>query len=187
MQAREPPVVKPSPTGPGPPPMPRSSARKWPRQPGAKCWKTSSHRPTAPFSNSPAYDRRRGRTGPPADGDRTQSRCDRSRGACAQQGCRLYPRRPERGCKSRSFPFTRFGTVPAAWSRSATIPSPTPNSAELLARIKLQRASVQSEGAAIPLTPGMAVVADIHTGKRRIVSWLISPLVETASQAAREH
>ena len=90
--------------------------------------------------------------------------------------------------KVEAFPFTRFGTVPG---RVVSISHDSVPDSKLgpsyLARIKLQRASVQSEGAAIPLTPGMAVVADIHTGKRRIVSWLISPLVETASQAAREH
>jgi hemolysin D len=32
----------------------------------------------------------------------------------------------------------------------------------------------------------MGVTADIRTGSRRIISWLISPIMTTVQQAARE-
>ena len=42
------------------------------------------------------------------------------------------------------------------------------------------------EGVEIPLSPGMAVTVEIKTGRRRILEYLFSPLVETASRAMRE-
>jgi hemolysin D len=41
-------------------------------------------------------------------------------------------------------------------------------------------------GGELPLSPGMAVSVEIKTGKRRILEYLFSPLVETASRALRE-
>ena len=42
------------------------------------------------------------------------------------------------------------------------------------------------DGVDIPLSPGMAVTVEIKTGKRRILEYLFSPLVETSSRALRE-
>ena len=42
------------------------------------------------------------------------------------------------------------------------------------------------EDTKIPLTPGMAVTAEIKTGKRRIIEYVFSPLVEITSRAMKE-
>jgi hemolysin D len=55
-----------------------------------------------------------------------------------------------------------------------------------ITRIRLQRGTIIADGKPIPLTAGLGVTADILTGKRRIISWLISPITTTISQAARE-
>jgi hemolysin D len=89
--------------------------------------------------------------------------------------------------KVEAFPFSRFGTVPGRVISIShdSIPDnrlgPT-----YLARIELQRTTIADGTGASPLSPGMAVTADIQTGRRRIISWLISPLVETVSQAGHE-
>jgi hemolysin D len=41
-------------------------------------------------------------------------------------------------------------------------------------------------GQAVPLKPGMAINIEIATGSRRILEYLFSPLVETASEAFKE-
>ena len=51
----------------------------------------------------------------------------------------------------------------------------TPHTTEILA-----------DGRAVPLSPGMAITAEIKTGRRRILEYLLSPFVETASEALRE-
>lgn len=112
--------------------------------------------------------------------------------------------------KIESFPFTRFGTLDATVTRVAhdAIPQPDAQAAEgnslkppksdyfagaqrvqnlyFPATLRAQKASMSVDGAEIPLSPGMAVTVEIKTGKRRILEYLFSPLVETASRAMRE-
>ena len=38
----------------------------------------------------------------------------------------------------------------------------------------------------VPLLPGMQVTAEVLTGSRRVISYVLSPLSETGSQAAHE-
>ncbi|WP_281406144.1 MULTISPECIES: hypothetical protein [unclassified Rhizobium] len=42
------------------------------------------------------------------------------------------------------------------------------------------------EGKSEPLKPGMAVTAEIKTGSRRIIQYLLSPLKEYASESIKE-
>ncbi|WP_206243581.1 HlyD family type I secretion periplasmic adaptor subunit [Novosphingobium terrae] len=89
--------------------------------------------------------------------------------------------------KIEAFPFTRYGSVKGtvlSLSRDA-VPDqklgPT-----YVARIRLARSDIIADGKAVPLSSGMGVTADIRTGSRRIISWLISPIMTTVEQAARE-
>ena len=52
--------------------------------------------------------------------------------------------------------------------------------------ISLSRQSLTIEGAVVPLTPGMSVTAEISTGSRRVLDFVLSPLVELASTAGHE-
>lgn len=42
------------------------------------------------------------------------------------------------------------------------------------------------DGSIVPLSPGMAATTEIKTGKRRILEYLFSPIVEVASQSMQE-
>ena len=42
------------------------------------------------------------------------------------------------------------------------------------------------DGQLMPLKPGMAVTVEIATGRRRILEYVFSPLVETVSRAMKE-
>ncbi len=55
-----------------------------------------------------------------------------------------------------------------------------------IATIELERTSIEANGQTYQLSPGLAVTADIRTGTRSIISYLLSPLQSTISQAARE-
>ena len=52
--------------------------------------------------------------------------------------------------------------------------------------LRSERATIDVSGVPVPLSPGMAVTVEIKTGKRRILEYLFSPLVETAARAMRE-
>jgi len=54
------------------------------------------------------------------------------------------------------------------------------------ARIALDRTQMQIEDKLIDLTPGMAVTAEIKTGSRRIIQYLLSPLLRYKQESLRE-
>ena len=74
---------------------------------------------------------------------------------------------------------------PVSW-RYANVASATTQGAEFSARIRLSRDYLSIEGKQVQLTSGLSAVADIRTGSRAIITWLLSPLQTTASQAGRE-
>lgn len=112
--------------------------------------------------------------------------------------------------KVESFPFTRYGTLDATVTRVAhdSIPEADAQSAEANAAkatksayfggaqrvqnlyypvtLKLDRHSMSVDGRDVALGPGMAVSVEIKTGRRRILEYLFSPIVETASKAMKE-
>src|SRR5262249_11709222 len=54
------------------------------------------------------------------------------------------------------------------------------------ARISLDRTQMQIDGRMVNLSPGMAVTVEIKTGSRRILNYLLSPLLRYQSDALRE-
>jgi len=55
-----------------------------------------------------------------------------------------------------------------------------------LARIALSQDWMMTENGKVSLTPGMAVTAEIQTGERRLISYLLSPLVRHVSESMHE-
>ena len=55
-----------------------------------------------------------------------------------------------------------------------------------MARIALNQDWMMTENGKVQLTPGMAVTAEIQTGERRLISYLLSPLVRHVSESMRE-
>ena len=89
--------------------------------------------------------------------------------------------------KVEAFPFTRYGTIPGrveSLSRDA-VPDPKLG-ATFTARIRLARSVIVVDGRPVGLSAGLDVVADIRTGSRRIISWLLSPVQTSVAQAGRE-
>lgn len=89
--------------------------------------------------------------------------------------------------KLEAFPFTRYGAVPG---RVRWISKDAVQDKDLgfvyVASIILDRAMIDADGRRNALSPGLAVTADIRTGTRRIISYLLSPLQTTVAQAGRE-
>lgn len=89
--------------------------------------------------------------------------------------------------KLEAFPFTRYGTVPG---RIESVSSDAVKDERLgsvyTARVLLGRETLLRDASMVPLTAGMAVTADLQTGRRNILSYLISPIDETRFEAGRE-
>lgn len=53
-------------------------------------------------------------------------------------------------------------------------------------RVRLARSAMNIEGKQVQLAPGMAITVEIKTGKRRIIEYFLSPLIQYASEGLRE-
>ncbi|MCB1392868.1 MAG: hypothetical protein KDJ71_06585 [Nitrobacter sp.] len=75
------------------------------------------------------------------------------------------------------------GPMPGALSDTSE-----PQGQELVyaARISLDRTHMQIDDRNAQLAPGMAVTAEIKTGQRRVIEYLLSPLLRYRHDAARE-
>lgn len=89
--------------------------------------------------------------------------------------------------KVDAFPYTRYGTIDAellSISRDST----TDEQLGLVfpAQIQLNKNNILIDGQTVELTPGMSVVAEIKTDKRRVIDYLFSPIREYQAEALRE-
>jgi len=63
--------------------------------------------------------------------------------------------------------------------------APQPGSA-YIARVSLAQSGVETEDGMQPLEPGMTVTAEIKTGRRRVIEYLLSPLLRYKHEGLRE-
>ena len=84
----------------------------------------------------------------------------------------------------RDAPTDKSSDKPAG----ATASTSEPKGQELTyaARISLDRTQMQIEDKMVNLSPGMAVTAEIKTGSRRIITYLLSPLLKYKQESLRE-
>jgi hemolysin D len=54
------------------------------------------------------------------------------------------------------------------------------------ARVSLDRSAMDVDGRLVSLAPGMAVTVEIKTGTRRVIEYLLSPLLRYKQEALRE-
>lgn len=97
--------------------------------------------------------------------------------------------------KLEAFPFTRYGTLPGRveWISADAMDNDKTSSAKMIdtglvyiVRVSLKRNSVLSGQKQALLSPGMSGTADIRTGKRSIMSYLLSPIDKARLEAGRE-
>jgi len=85
----------------------------------------------------------------------------------------------------RDKPVDKTGTQKSA---GALADSSEPQGQELLyaARVSLDRAQMVIDGKLVNLAPGMAVTVEIKTGQRRVIEYLLSPLLRYRQESLRE-
>lgn len=89
--------------------------------------------------------------------------------------------------KIDAFPFTRYGTI------DGSVTSISRDAVQIdkvglvyTARVHLSRSTIQVENKDIRLSPGMTVTVEIKTGKRRVIEYILSPLIQGVKETARE-
>jgi hemolysin D len=104
--------------------------------------------------------------------------------------------------KLETFPYTRYGTVAAkvtTITADAVMQEPgrsqpdkdgksvsAPGGAVFPATLTLEKNAINVDGKPIRLAPGMNVTAEIKTGKRRVIDYLLSPVQTYAQESMRE-
>jgi hemolysin D len=89
--------------------------------------------------------------------------------------------------KIETFPFTRYGTLPGVVSFVSNDAVPDEKRGLVFqARVKLQKGTLKVDEREVTLTPGMAVSAEISTGKRRVIEFFLDPIRKTVSEGLRE-
>lgn len=89
--------------------------------------------------------------------------------------------------KVDSFPYTKFGTIKGQVLHVSR-DSIKDEALGMVypARVKLATFGMSADGKLIPLSAGMQVAAEIKTGERRIIEYVLSPLQEYQSEALKE-
>ncbi|MER3424729.1 MAG: hemolysin secretion protein D, partial [Nitrospiraceae bacterium] len=88
--------------------------------------------------------------------------------------------------KVETVPFTLYGTIPgrvlsvsddAAPMEKVGLVYPT--------RVSLERSTILVDGKPVTLSPGMVVTVEIKTGQRRVIEYLLSPLLKSVKESLR--
>ncbi len=89
--------------------------------------------------------------------------------------------------KLETFPFTKYGTIKG---RITHVSSDAIQDEKLglgyAARVRLARHTMRVEDKTVNLTSGMAVAVEIKTGKRRVIEYFLSPLMQYSDESLRE-
>lgn len=89
--------------------------------------------------------------------------------------------------KLETFSFTRYGTVPAKLVRvTGDAVNDDKRGAVFPATLRFERNVIDVDGKPIRLAPGMNVTAEVKTGKRRVIDFLLSPIEQATNQSLKE-
>jgi hemolysin D len=89
--------------------------------------------------------------------------------------------------KVETFPFTLYGTIPGRVLTVSDDAAPIEKVGLVYpTRVSMDRGTMQVEGKQVHLTPGMAVTVEIKTGQRRVIEYLLSPLLKSVKESLRE-
>ncbi|MCI1003251.1 HlyD family type I secretion periplasmic adaptor subunit [Herbaspirillum sp. C7C8] len=89
--------------------------------------------------------------------------------------------------KIEAFDYTRYGTVPAT-VRHVSHDAIEDEKRGLIyaSKIVLSRHTLAAEGRTLALAPGMSVTVEIRTGTRRVIEYVLSPLIRHQQESLNE-
>lgn len=97
--------------------------------------------------------------------------------------------RPEQDVEIKidSFPFTKYGTIKGK-VRNISGDAVQDEKLGLIfpSRLTLLDNKIKADGQIVQLKPGMSVTAEIKTGKRRVIEYLLSPVMKYLNESMRE-
>ncbi|WP_343730447.1 HlyD family type I secretion periplasmic adaptor subunit [Duganella sp.] len=89
--------------------------------------------------------------------------------------------------KIDTFDYTKYGTIPAHVSLISRDAIEDEKKGPLYAvKVSIDRAAIPVDGRLLPLSAGMSANVEIKTGERRIIEYLLSPLLQHQHETFRE-
>ncbi|GAB6041681.1 HlyD family type I secretion periplasmic adaptor subunit [Endothiovibrio diazotrophicus] len=89
--------------------------------------------------------------------------------------------------KVDTFPFTKYGTLDATVTTlSGDAVADETRGLIYPARVLLERTTIRVGEKLVELAPGMTVVVEIKTGKRRLIEYFLAPLLKYRDESVRE-
>jgi hemolysin D len=89
--------------------------------------------------------------------------------------------------KVETFQFTKYGTIHAkVTSVSHDAINDERRGLIYLTRVKMDKSTINVDGTTVSLSPGMAVSVEVKTGKRRVIEYFLSPLIQHTKESLRE-
>lgn len=89
--------------------------------------------------------------------------------------------------KVETFPFTKYGTlVGKVVKTSSNAVADEKLGLIYKAQVLLESSIMNINGKPVQLVPGMAVTVEVKTGQRRLIEYVLSPLVQYAQESGRE-
>jgi hemolysin D len=89
--------------------------------------------------------------------------------------------------KIDAFEYTKYGTVPGTVSHVSHDAIEDEKKGLIYAvRVLLDRATLKVEGREMPLSPGMSVNVEIKTGDRRVIEYVLSPVLRHQRESLNE-
>jgi hemolysin D len=89
--------------------------------------------------------------------------------------------------KLETFPYTKYGTVPATVDVvTADAVTDEKRGSYYPATLTLDKRTMNIDGKQVAISPGMNVTAEIKTGERRVIEYLLSPIQRAGSESLRE-
>ena len=89
--------------------------------------------------------------------------------------------------KLETFPYTKYGTVKAKVDMvTADAVTDEKKGSYYPATLTLAVKDMNIDGKRVPISPGMNITAEIKTGQRRVIEYLLSPIQRAGSESLRE-
>jgi hemolysin D len=89
--------------------------------------------------------------------------------------------------KVNTFNFTKYGIIDAeVLDVTADAVADEVKGLVYKLRLKLKKSRMQIDGRTVDLLPGMTVSAEVKTGKRRLIEYVMSPLLRKVDESVRE-
>lgn len=89
--------------------------------------------------------------------------------------------------KVETFPFTKYGLIEAEVINVSNDATPDERLGLVYAmRVKMFKTTIKVKEKIVNLTPGMAVTVEMNMGKRKLIEFLLSPLLRYKDESVRE-